>query len=193
MKYNDLQKIKKKYFSYKDISRVLSISETSAKVLASRYVKKKYLVRLRKNYYLFTEKWNTLKFREKIEIANIIQVPSYVSLMTALSYYEITTQVQQYFIESISLYRTFSKEIVDTTFNYSKIKRSYYFGFKRENNIFIALPEKSFIDAIYLTYQGKYHLDISSIDLEKIDQKKLNNLLQIYTDEFTAYIKRIFQ
>jgi len=40
MKYNDLKKIKKTYFGYQDIARILSITDESAKVLASRYVKK---------------------------------------------------------------------------------------------------------------------------------------------------------
>lgn len=193
MRYNDLKRIKKLYFNYQDIARVLSISEASARVMASRYVKKNYLIRLKNNYYIFIEKWDNLDYREKMEVANIIQVPSYISLMTALSYYEITTQVQQNYFESISLYRTFSKDVNGTTFNYSKIQQLYYFGFKKEKGIFIALTEKALIDALYLTYRGKYNLDISSIDLKKIDQNKIAKFLQIYSDKFTNYVNRMFK
>ncbi len=191
MRYNDLKRIKKKYFNYQDIARVLSISEASARVIASRYVKKNYLIRLKNNYYIFKERWNNLRYIEKMEIANIIQVPSYISLMTALSYYEITTQVQKNYFESISIYRTFNKDVNDTTFNYSKIQQLYYFGFNKEKGIFIASTEKAFIDALYLTYRGKYNLDISSIDLKKIDQNKIDKLLRIYSDKFTNYVNRI--
>jgi len=111
-----------------------------------------------------------------MKIANIIQVPSYISLMTALSYYEVTTQVQQNYFESISLYRSVSREIKETTFKYSKVKEEYYCGFKREKGLFIALTEKALIDATYLDYLGKYHSDISSINFEKIDQNKLNSI-----------------
>ena len=48
---------------------------------------------------------------QKFIIANIYQVPSYISLMTALDYYEITTQMQRDFIESVILKRTVTKEI----------------------------------------------------------------------------------
>lgn len=193
MRYNDLKKIKKIYFSYHDIASILSISDGSAKVLASRYVKQGYLIRLKNNYYIFRDKWDNLDYIGKMKIANIIQVPSYISLMTALSYYEITTQVQQNYFESISIYRTFSREIEETTFKYSKIKKDIYFGFNKVKGLFISLPEKAFIDAVYLDYWGKYHLDISSIDLGKIDQKKLNQLLQIYSGNFKTYIKGMFK
>jgi predicted transcriptional regulator of viral defense system len=193
MKYNDLKKINKNYFTYQDIARTLSISNESARVLASRYVKQDYLIRLKNNYYIFKEKWDRLNYIEKMKIANIIQVPSYISLMTALSYYEITTQVQQNYFESISIYRTFSKVVNSTTFNYSKIKPLYYFGFKKEKGIFIASAEKALIDSLYLTYLGKYSLDFSSIDLKKIEKNKIDRILQIYSDNFTNYINRMFK
>jgi predicted transcriptional regulator of viral defense system len=193
MKYNDLKKINKNYFTYQDIARTLFISNESARVLASRYVKQDYLIRLKNNYYIFKEKWDRLNHIEKMKIANIIQVPSYISLMTALSYYEITTQVQQNYFESISIYRSFSKEVNNDTFNYRKIKKQYYFGFKKENGIFIASAEKALIDALYLTKLGKYSLDLSSIDLEKIEKNKIDRILQIYSSNFNNYISRMFK
>jgi predicted transcriptional regulator of viral defense system len=193
MKYNDLKKINKNYFTYQDIARTLFISNESARVLASRYVKQDYLIRLKNNYYIFKEKWDRLNHIEKMKIANIIQVPSYISLMTALSYYEITTQVQQNYFESISIYRSFSKEVNNDTFNYRKIKKQYYFGFKKENGIFIASAEKALVDALYLTKLGKYSLDLSSIDLEKIEKNKIDRILQIYSSNFNNYISRMFK
>ena len=110
--------------------------------------------------------------------------------MTALSFYEYTTQVQQKFVESISLYRTFTKDIEGFIFNYSKIKDDFYFGFSKKNNIFFASPEKAFIDSLYLNYLGKYNLDISSLDLEKIDRKDCESILKRYPPKFKIYFKR---
>ena len=136
MKYNDIKKINKLYFAYQDVAKILSISEDSARVLCTRYVKQKYLIRLKRNFYILKERWDNITPNQRLELANILQVPSYISLMTALSFYEYTTQVQQKFIESISLYRTFTKDIEGVVFNYSRIKRDYYFGFSKKNNIF---------------------------------------------------------
>ncbi len=190
MKYNDLKKIKNLYFTYQDVAKVLSIAEDSARVLSTRYVKQKYLIRLKRNFYILKERWDSITPNQRLELANILQVPSYISLMTALSFYEYTTQVQQKFIESISLYRTFIKDVDGIVFNYSKIKNDYYFGFSKKNNIFIASPEKAFIDSLYLSYLGKYNLDLSSLNLEKIDKKACENILQKYPSKFKIYFKR---
>ena len=190
MKYNDIKKISKLYFAYQDIAKILSISEDSARVLCSRYVKQKYLIRLKRNFYILKEKWDNIIQSQKFELANILQVPSYISLMTALSFYEYTTQVQQKFVESISLYRTFTKDIEGVVFNYSRIKRDYYYGFSKKNNIFIASPEKAFIDSLYLNYLGKYNLDLSSLNLEKIDRKSCENILKRYPSKFKIFYQR---
>ncbi len=190
MKYNDIKKINKLYFAYRDVAKILSISEDSARVLCTRYVKQKYLIRLKRNFYILKERWDNITPNQRLELANILQVPSYISLMTALSFYEYTTQVQQKFVESISLYRTFIKDIEGVVFNYSKIKNDYYFGFLKKNNIFIASPEKAFIDSFYLNYLGKYNLDVSSLNLEKIDRKSCENILKKYPPKFKMYFKR---
>lgn len=190
MKYNDFKKIKNLYFTYQDIAKVLSIAEDSAQVLSTRYVKQKYLIRLKRNFYILKERWDNITPHQRLELANLLQVPSYISLMTALSFYEYTTQVQQKFIESISLYRTFIKDIEGFIFNYSKIKNDFYFGFSKKNNIFIASPEKAFIDSLYLNYLGKYNLDLSSLNLEKIDKKGCEDILKKYPSKFKIYFKR---
>jgi predicted transcriptional regulator of viral defense system len=92
-------------------------------------------------------------------LANFIVSPSYISFATALSYYGLTTQVQQNFFESVSLYRTKITEIDGNIFKYSKIKEEFYFGFVKKDNFFIATPEKALVDSLYfmvninLTYQ----------------------------------------
>lgn len=190
MNYNKLKKIKQLYFTYQDIAKILSISEDSARVLCARYVKQKYLIRLKRNFYLLKEKWDNITMDQRFELSNLLQVPSYISLMTALSFYEYTTQVQQKFIESVSLYRTFTKEVEGVIFNYCKIKDKYYFNFIKKDNIFIASPEKALIDSLYLQYLGKYNLDLSSIDLEKINKRNYKNILEKYPSKFKIYCLR---
>lgn len=193
MKYNDIKKINKLYFAYQDVAKILSISEDSARVLCTRYVKQKYFIRLKRNFYILKERWDNITPNQRLELANILQVPSYISLMTALSFYEYTTQVQQKFIESISLYRKFAKDIEGVVFNYSRIKKDLYFGFSKKNNIFIASPEKALIDSLYLSYLGKYNLDLSSLNLEKIDRKSCENILKKYPPKFKIYFKRYIE
>jgi len=190
MKANELNKINKLYFSYQDVARVLNISEKAATVTCARYVRSGILIRLKRNLYIMEQKWNYLTSSEIYEISNILQVPSYISLVTALSYYEYTTQIQQNFYESIVLKRTMSLEILESVFNYSKIKKEFYFGFKKKEKFFIAEPEKALIDALYLQYLGRYKLDLSAISLEKFDFVKIEEFLVTFPVFFKLYLKR---
>jgi predicted transcriptional regulator of viral defense system len=167
-------------FSFEDISIALGITKESSKVLCSRYTAKGILIRLKKNLYTFPQKWDTYTQEYFLKISNLLQVPSYISLITALSYYEITTQVQQNYFENISLKRTKRYDIKGSLFNYYKIQKKYYSDFIKTNGIFIATKEKAFTDAVYLYSFGKYKIDLSSIDLNKLDKNKINKLMKIY-------------
>jgi len=177
MRSFDLNRIDKIYFGYEDISRALGISLESAKVSACRYAGQGVLVRIKRNIYVLREKWKILDRIEKYQIANLIQVPSYISLMSAMDYHQITTQIQQDFIESIALKRTKEIEIDKNNFIYSKIKQELYFGFVKEKDFFVATPEKAFLDAIYLMSLGRYNFDLSSIDFSKLNGKNLQKII----------------
>jgi predicted transcriptional regulator of viral defense system len=172
----ELYKINKMYFGYEEISKILGITLESAKLSAYRYAKQGFLIRIKRNTYMLKEKWNTLDKTGKFQLANLIQVPSYISLMTAMDYYQVTTQLQQDFYESIAVKRTKEIEIERTLYNYSKIKNDLYFGFIKEKGFFIATPEKAFLDAIHLRSIGRYNFDLSSIDVSKFNLKELQKM-----------------
>jgi len=176
MKYIELRKIKKFYFGYEDISRVLGISPASAKVTASRYTNQGILLRIKKNLYVFREVWNAAGREDKFRLANLGQVPSYISLMTALDYYEITTQVQRDFFESVAVKRSKEVNINGSVFRYVKLAANLYNEFKKENDFFIATPEKALLDAFYLMSYGRYSLDLSSLDAAKLDRREIERL-----------------
>jgi predicted transcriptional regulator of viral defense system len=173
MKLQELNKIAKLYFGIADIARALGISPASAKVSASRYVKLGALVRIKKNIYVLREAWNAAGLEEKFVFANLGQTPSYISLMTALDYYEITTQIQRNFFESVAVKRTKQIKVDDSLFRYSKLTSTLYFGFKKEKDFFIATPEKALLDAIYLMSYGRYALDMSALDADKFDADEI--------------------
>jgi len=185
MKSFDLHKISKTYFGYQDIARKFGISLESARVSACRYAAQGILIRIKRNIYMLYETWNRLDRTEKFQIANLIQVPSYISLMSAMDYYQVTTQFQQDYIESIALKRTKEIEIQKNIFNYTKIKPALYLGFVKKEGFFMATPEKAFLDAIYLMTLGRYNFDLTSIDFSKLNVKAL----QMTATKFPAKTK----
>jgi predicted transcriptional regulator of viral defense system len=180
MKHLRLNNISKFYFGYEDIAKALGISAGSAKVTASRYVKQGILVRVKRNMYVLRTVWQAAGREERFLLANLGQVPSYISLMSALDYYEITTQVQRDFFESAAIKRTKEIEIDGSIFKYIKINSAYYFGFKKEKDFFIATPEKALVDAFYLMSFGRYALDISALSEEKFDRKEIQRMSNVF-------------
>ncbi|MFZ1290260.1 MAG: hypothetical protein WAR79_09220 [Melioribacteraceae bacterium] len=161
-----------------DIANILCVKRESAKVTAARYYKKSSLIRLKKDLYITKTKFDNLKEEQFFQIANFLQTPSYISLTTALSYYNITTQQQSNFIESIALKRTKNVSINNIEFTYTLIKKNIYQGFHLNNNFFIALPEKALADAIYLTSLVKYNCDFDAIDFNKINANTVFDYLK---------------
>ncbi len=183
MKVLELNNIEKIFFGFLDISKALGISPESARVTAHRYIKNGILVRIKPNIFVLAEKWKYFSIENRFEAANLLQVPSYVSLTTALEYYGNTTQIQRNYIECISIKRTLSKEIKKVTFRYSKLSEKLYFAFEKKDGFYIALPEKALLDSVYLTSLGRYSLDKAAISLTGINQEILTNISEVYPDK----------
>ena len=168
-----LRQIPSLVFSSSMVGEQLKISPSSAKVACHRYVKQGILLRLKRDLYILADCWERLAEAELYTLANRLQVPSYISLTAALSYYEITTQVQQSVVESAAVVRTAQIEVRERVFKYIKLKKNLYTGFIKKNGFFIATPEKAFLDAVYLMSMNRYRLDLSAIDLSKLEARSL--------------------
>lgn len=180
MNITRLKTIKPFFFSSRDVAQVLGISAASGRLAAHRYYQKGLLVRLKRDVYVLPERWEYVTQAQIYAAANRLQVPSYVSLTTALSFYEITTQIQQDFFESIAVTRTKKLEVGGIQFRYTKVQRKLYFGFVKKDDFFIATPEKAFLDALYLVSLHRYRLDSSGLDLTKFNWKELRKLSRLF-------------
>ena len=180
MKLAKLRAIPKLCLTVHDVARALSSRPASAKVFCSRAVKSGELLRLKRNCYMTRERWAHVTPEERWQIANRLQVPSYLSFMTALGHYEITTQLQQGCIESVAIYRTQAIEVGNTVFRYSKIAAPLYFGFVKQEGYFIATPEKALLDCLYLASLQRYHLDWQDLNLARVKRPIVQRMLARY-------------
>lgn len=191
-RYQEVQKLKNKlFFTVSDVAGLLAIKPESAWVLCSRYVKNGIFIRLKNNFYILAQNWETLGQEDFFKLANYLQVPSYISFMTALTFYGISTQVQRGFFESASLRRSAQWEAGEATFNFCKLKKRLYFDFNKQGDYFIATREKAFVDAAYLYSFGKYTFDIDSLDLKKLDKKRLKVIAQPFPDKTKKMVRRL--
>jgi predicted transcriptional regulator of viral defense system len=77
----------KLFFSVDDVVHAAGIKNESAQVLCSRYVKNGIFLRLKKDFYVLARNWPHYNREDYFKIANYMQVPSYVSCVTALSFF----------------------------------------------------------------------------------------------------------
>ena len=181
----------KLYFTAEDVAQTLDISPASAHVLCSRYVKKGLFIRVKKDFYALHQNWIHYDTADLIRIANHLQTPSYVSLASALSYHGLTTQVQRNWIESVGLKRTVQFEAAGTIFRYFKLQERHYFGFIKENNMFIAVPEKAFADACHLIVYGQYALDWSACDFGRLNRDSLAQISRVFPKRTQQYLEEV--
>ncbi len=187
MKSLSLNNSSKLALSTNDIANLLEISKESAKVTAARYSKRGLLVRLKRDFYIPVNKFEKFTEKDFFKAANIIQVPSYISLISALSYYNITTQQFQNVYESIAVKRTKNVKVRNLEFIFYRVKKNFYTGFTLDDNFFIAEPEKALADIVYLTSLAKYSCDFTAINFKRLNKKKIDNYI-----EFTNQRTKLF-
>ena len=105
------------------------------------------------------------------EIASHVVSPSYLSLITAFSIYNLTTQIPLItYVVSTRQHRS-----VDLrgkgAIKFIKMDKERFFGYEYRNNISIATIEKAIIDSLYL--KNNYGEVIEAFD-EAITRNKLN-------------------
>ncbi len=168
------------WFATADIARALGIRRESARVAASRWSRRGLTYRLKNDFYVRAEGWESRAREEQFRIAAFLRVPSYLSLLTALSYHGVSTQVQRSIVESISLRRPSRHPAGGVEFRFYKTHPKLFGGFKREDGYFMASPEKALVDAVHLSLYGSYGLDRAALSSRRLDRRRLLAMLRPY-------------
>ena len=126
---------------------------------------------------------------DDFELANFIVQPSYVSFESALSLYGILSQFT-YTVTSATIKR--AKKIFFTKeFEYTHLDRNLFWGFVKNKNFLIAIPEKAFLDTLYLSLKGLRKVDLDELDISSLDKKVLEDYLKKMSKPFlTKFIIR---
>ena len=69
---------------------------------------------------------------------------------------------------------------------FRQIKRGLFWGYDMQAGIYVARPEKGFLDLAYLASRG-----LATIDTDEIDTKKLSfGILREYLKKYPSYTQR---
>lgn len=172
-----INNIPKKYFSLKDLSKIVDLEENSLKVAVSRAVKDGKIVKLVNG--LYTQNINDISWEN---IAINIYSPSYISFESALNYYNILSQQTTVLILATDKRRK-NINIHNHYIIYRHIKSSLLWGYIRKDDYLIAEPEKSFLDLAYLSLNGYGHFDLEEMNLDLLDQKKIKKYLKRFNNK----------
>lgn len=136
-------------------------------------------------------------------LASVIQPVSYISLETALSYYQMIPERVGTII-SVTPKKTQSFDNAFGHYQYHHLQKAAYMGFvslhdEGQNPFLIATPEKALLDFFYFRMRGVSHFDeslfeqsfrlqnVESLEQEKLlslaahfQQNKLNTLLDLF-------------
>jgi predicted transcriptional regulator of viral defense system len=176
---NILLRFNKTIFSTKEIA--LLWNEENSVAVRNRlndYVKNGKLIRLRRGLYSKDKNY------DKFELAVNIYTPSYISFETVL--YKAGAIFQYYNSIFVASYLTRDVNVDNQKYSYKKIKDTVLTnqsGIKRNNNYYIASPERAFLDVVYLN-KG-YHFD----NLSPIEWDKVFEILPVYKNK--AMEKRV--
>lgn len=158
-----LHKTRQGLFRSDDLARLFDIEgdNTLHKTL-ERWVSRGLLRRLRKGVFMLPD-----ASPSEWEIANALVTPSYISLASALNFHGLLTQAPRP-VFSVTPGRPRRFDVDGREYIYAHVDASLYFGFERKDRFLIALPEKALLDALYLRGKGRYTLDFSELDLQKV-------------------------
>lgn len=161
-----------------EISSVTELPQPSVNVYCARATKRKELLRIKRGYYALPERVRSAGTEALFEAANRLISPSYISLLTALSYHGISSQVPSEVYESVTHTKSATLDVEDIQFRYLRLPEKYWFGFEKIKNFFMAKPEKALCEAVYLMSMGRYALDVQAINMKKIDIAILSKYLK---------------
>lgn len=163
----ELLKILREYplFTLNDIAKVINKEPDYVKTLIYRLRKRDLVYRIERNKYTIHS--------DVFIFASYIYYPSYISLWTALRYYNLTEQLPR----KIYVMTPRSKKYVklkDVSIEF--IKTKHFFGFKKERymdfDIFVAELEKVVIDSL-LTKKVPLDEIIRAIKVGQLDKNKI--------------------
>lgn len=149
--------------------------------------KKGYIKKLSKLFYIFSDR--RIDEAENNFIANKLLEPSYISLESALRYYNLIPETV-FLITSVTARKTKLLKTPIGDFQYRKVKEKSFFGYRIVNAGQMAYkmadPEKALLDLLYLRSDIKSENDLFELRIneevyrEIIDQNKLRRYSEAF-------------
>jgi len=174
-----LQKINKPFYTIADLEKITGLQRNSLYVALKRWVAGGFIERAAQGVYLPMGSPISME-----TLAAQLYLPNYLSFESALAGHGILNLVP-YTITFATPRKTKKYILRKQEVEFRQMARNLFFGFEMKSGIYIASPEKAFLDEVYFLARGKATLDFDEIDAKKLSIKRLKD----YSKQFPPYVK----
>ncbi len=178
-----LQKMNKPFYTIADLEKITSLPRESLYVGLRRWEGGGIIERVAQGIYV--------PMGSNISLENVaaqLYIPNYLSFESALARYGILNLIP-YTLTFATTRKTRKYTLRKQEIEFRQISAELFFGFEMKNGIYIALPEKAFLDEVYFVVRGKAALDFDEVDIKKLSSKTLKD----YSKRFPAYVQRYIE
>jgi predicted transcriptional regulator of viral defense system len=178
-----LQKVNKPFYTIADLEKITSLPRESLYVALKRWEGGGIIERVTQGVYV--------PMGSNISLENIaaqLYIPNYLSFESALAKYGVLNLIP-YTLTFATTRKTRKYTLRKQEIEFRQVSAELFFGFEMKNGIYIALPEKAFLDEVYFVVRGKAALDFDEVDIKKLSSKTLKN----YSKRFPAYVQRYIE
>lgn len=181
-----LERLNKPFYSIADLEKITGLSRKSLYVTTKRLVDRGILIRTGTGIYcLFTAKPSVE------DIAASLYMPNYLSFESSLSRYGILNLIP-YTLTFATTRKTKRFTILGREIEFRQIKKGLFWGYDMQKGIYVARPEKGFLDLAYLASRGLATIDIDEIDTKKLSIETVREYLKKYPSYTQRYVERLF-
>lgn len=148
----------------------------------ARWIRSGYLIQLRRGLYALAGGYRKMK-PHPFYIANRLKKASYVSLQSALAHYGLIPEYVPV-VTSVTTGRPEKRTTPLGGFLFNHIKPGLFFGYEvmdidKGQSIFIAKPEKAFLDLVYLTPGSDNVEYVRGLRLQNVAEMEKGALLDL--------------
>ena len=136
----------KKLFSLADLVQLTGIDKASLSVQLTRLTRADVIQRAARQWYE-----NPFNQPSREEVAMVLRPPAYLSLEYALSKHGILSQAART-LTLATTRRPYTYRTADATYEYHQLHRSLFWGYRQENMVALAEPEKALLDLVYIRH-----------------------------------------
>lgn len=178
-----LQRVNKPFYTIADLEKITSLPRESLYVALQRWEGGGIIERVTQGVYV--------PMGSNISLENVaaqLYIPNYLSFESALAKYGVLNLIP-YTLTFATTRKTRRYTLRNQEIEFRQISAELFFGFEMKNGMYIALPEKAFLDEVYFVARGKTTLDFDEVDIKKLSSKTLKD----YSKRFPAYVQRVIE